>query len=192
MATIDGETMNIAWVIASGYAFDPKVNIGDVKAVGPVWGSWKVWRNCSVDNVICDDLPKAKELLSRAFQAVCNFYLPRRHYQDLNRPQGAHWYDGEFKQDTHEIDDIIAMHLSSTVNDIILLLGFDLSITTDITDPMEKHRIRNRLGLIRQVIVDRSDVQWVFLDHPKNLDPAFSDVANITRDNFSNALKLSY
>ena len=94
MATTDGQIMNIAWIVSSDYSLDPNIDIDDIKSVGPIWGSWRAWRSCAVDNVICDDASKAKELLARAFQAVCNFYLPRRHYQVLNRPQGAQWYDG--------------------------------------------------------------------------------------------------
>jgi hypothetical protein len=85
--------MKITWIVAHGYQFDPSVDLDRVKHVGSIWGSWTTWRGCGTDNVICSDFGKSKELLTRAFHSVCNFYVPSSHYQDLGRPVGVKLYD---------------------------------------------------------------------------------------------------
>ena len=182
--------MNIGWVASSTYAWPGSVSLDRVKAIGPVWSSWKAWRSCHSDNVICDDLGHAKTLLKRAFQSVCNFYLPRRLYQDLNRPQSVRWYDGDFKQQTNHIEDVIALHLSAQHNDIILLVGFDFSTCWSDGDPLQDHRSRNQLGLYRQIMIDNPELQWVVLDHDADLDKAFGSIDNLTKDSLQNVFNL--
>lgn len=181
--------MRVNWVVASHMVLDPAVSPDDLKVVGPVWGSWRSWRGCETDNVVCHDVDKARQLLGRAFQSVCNLYLPRRHYQDLQRPMGAKWYDGDFQQDVQDIEDIIAMHLAAENSDIMLLMGFDLGPVSE-QEPLQRHREAHRRGLIRQIIRDRADIQWVLIDHAQDLEPALADLPNITRDQFQNVLKL--
>ena len=79
--------MNIQWVLANDLVLDPTVDIVRMKRGGGFWGSWKTWRAYNTDNVICHDLTKAQELIKRAFQATCNFYIPNSAYTALNRPQ---------------------------------------------------------------------------------------------------------
>ena len=181
--------MRINWIVASDMVLDPAISADDLKTVGPIWGSWKSWRGCGNDNVICHDVIKAKQLLTRAFQAVCNLYLPRKYYRDLERPSGAKWYDGDFNQEVQDIEDVIAMHLASESSDLVLLLGFDLS-SPRIEDAMRTHRLINRLALIRQIMVSNPDIQWVLIDHAHDMDPAFDNLTNLTRDQFENVLKL--
>ena len=57
--------MNVSWVLADTLTLDPLVNIDAMKEIGPMWGSWKTWRSCQTDNVICYDLGKAQELIKR-------------------------------------------------------------------------------------------------------------------------------
>ena len=182
--------MRISWIASHTHAWPVDVNIDDIKNVGPIWSSWRAWRACHSDNVVCDDLGHARALLARAFQAVCNLHLPRRLYQDLTRPQGVRWYDGAYQEQVQCIDDIIAMHLSAQHSDVILLTGFDFGRSTVSGDAVQDHMTRNQKGLARQVILDNPLVQWVVLDHAPELDPAFADIANFTRDSMQNALKL--
>jgi hypothetical protein len=178
--------MRVSWIVASDYVLDPAVSPDDLKVVGPIWGSWRSWRGCETDNVICHDIDKARQLLARAFQSVCNFYLPRKYYQALDRPMGAKWYDGDFQQDVQDIEDIIAMHLASENSDIMLVMGFDLSRS----DQPAQHQTVHRQNLIRQIMHDRADIQWVLIDHERELGPDMTNLANVTRDRFENVLKL--
>ena len=182
--------MRVNWVIASGYQLDPALDPDQLKLVGPIWGSWRTWRACSTDNVICNDFPKSRELLDRAFQAVCNFYVPRKFYQDLGRPIGLKLYDGEFGQDVDHLEDIVAMHLAASVSDIVLLLGFDFAEIQLPEDQLKKHKINNWHGLIRSIIASDNRIQWVAVDHPIELDKSYQNLPNLTCDTMENALKL--
>jgi hypothetical protein len=99
--------------VASDYQSRSCCGCKQIKSVGPVWGSWQTWRGCNTDNVICHQQQKSRELLDRAFQAVCNFYVPRSLYEPLGRPVGVRFYDGDFDQELDHIEDIVAMHLAS-------------------------------------------------------------------------------
>lgn len=182
--------MNINTVFASAFSMPHGVDPIDIKNLAPTWGSWKTWRDCHTDNVICHDLTKARELQKRAFHAVCNFYLPQKFYHPLGRPEKINFYQGDFLQEVQDLEDIVAMHLVSERSDIVLLFGFDLANPGQILDRMEKHVITNRLGLIRQAIASTPNTQWVLVDHDRDVDKAFLELSNLTCDSFQNVLQL--
>ena len=190
MADAQGSGVRINWVVSAGYDLDPAVDVDQIKAVGPIWGSWRTWRGCQTDNVICHDLAKSRELIGRAFQAVCNFYVPKQFYQDLKRPIGIKLYDGDYKQDVKNIEDIVAGHLAAAASDIVLMLGYDLSTPQSDPDALVNHQIQNRHGLLHSLIKTNGTVQWVAVDHDQKLDKSYSDLPNVTCDTMANALKL--
>jgi hypothetical protein len=180
--------MNINWVLADSIVLDPTIDIGQLKNIGSMWGSWRTWRSCQTDNVICNDPTKSAELIKREFYKSCNFYIPNSVYQQLNRPTDVRLYEGAF---THEVDhqeDIIAMHLAAGSNDIVLLLGFDFSEKQSNLDKLLEHRARNYQGLIRQAIASNSEVQWVVVDHPEPIIKDLVDLPNLSTDTLSNIL----
>lgn len=182
--------MNISWVYADSCQLDATIDVEKIKNIGPTWGSWRTWRSCATDNVVCDDISKIRELMQRAFQAVCNFYIPNRHYRTLDCPKGFKVYDGNFELEVDHIEDIVAMHLASVGSDIVLLKGFDLSAPTFTEDPFENHKIRNYHGLIRSIISNNPDTQWVLVDHPADLDKAYQTLTNLTCDQMENVIQL--
>ena len=182
--------MRINWVFAEGYQLDPAVNIDAIKAVGPTWGSWRTWRSCGTDNVICHDRAKSLELVNRAFQAVCNFYVPKTFYEDLNRPMGVKLYDGDFQHDVDHHEDIVALHLVADVSDIVLLVGFNFGEIDPPEDKFEQVKLRNYHGLLRSTINANQTTQWVAVDHPAKLDKAYQNLPNLTCDSMENALQL--
>ena len=182
--------MRVAWAVAAAYQLDAAIVIDQIKAVGPVWGSWRTWRGCATDNVICHDRAKARELLDRAFQAVCNFYLPRPHYEFLQRPVGVKLYEGDYREQLDDLEDVIALQLAGSAADIVLMLGYDLSRMPTQDDRFEQHKLVNRHGLIRSTIADSAQVQWVVLDHMEDLDRAYQTLPNLTCDTMQNALQL--
>jgi len=182
--------MRVNWCIADTYQFDPAIDLDRVKSVGPIWGSWKTWRGCGTDNVICHDTTKARELIRRAFQAVCNFYVPKKNYQDLGRPMGLRLYDGDFSHDVDHAENIICLHLAASVSDIILMMGYDLSQIPDLEDRFEKHKLHNYHGMISSTIKNNPLVQWVLVDHPDKLALPYQDLPNLTCDTMENALQL--
>ena len=182
--------MNINWVIAAGYQVDPTVDLDKIKAIGPIWGSWTTWRACGTDNVICQSQSKAVELLNRGFQNTCNFYTSMQYHQTLNRPTNVKFYGGEFNQEVDNIEDIIGLHLASVSSEIVIMLGFDLSTMAELTDRFELHKLRNRYGLTRSLITSNPNTQYVLIDHSKDLDKNFQDLANLTCDTLENVLQL--
>ena len=182
--------MRVCWAVAAGHTIDPAVEIDSMKAIGPIWGSWKTWRGCSTDNVICHDRQRARELLDRAFQAVCNFYLPRSQYEFLQRPLGIKLYEGDYQQEVDDIEDIIALHLAAASADLVLMLGYDLAKLPANDDRFEQHKLINRHGLIRGTIAATSQVQWVMIDPADDLDRAYQTLPNLTCDTMKSALQL--
>lgn len=182
--------MRVNWAVSRGYNLDPTVDIDRIKSVGPLWGSWQTWRACSTDNVICHSGAKARELLDRAFQAVCNFYVPRSEYEFLQRPIGVKLYEGSYHQELEDIEDIVALHLCAAVSDIVLLLGYDLGSLPETEDKLARHRMINRHGLIRSAIAGSAQTQWVAIDHPRDLDKAYQTLPNLTCDSMTSVLQL--
>ena len=189
MATAQGHAVKISWVAASDYQLDPTVDVEQMKSVGPIWGSWRTWRTCNTDNVICHEQAKSRELLDRAFQAVCNFYVPRSLYESLGRPLGIRLYDGNFDGEVDHIEDVVALHLAGAESDIVLMLGFYWKLAEKIEDRFERHKITNRHGLIRSIIAARDRTQWVAIDCSE-LDKSYQNLANLTCDSLENALQL--
>jgi len=182
--------MKISWVVADGYTFDPTIHLNQVKDIGPVWGSWRTWRSCGTDNVISHEFKKSQELLQRAFQAVCNFYIPKHDYQGHGRPMGVKLYDGEYNSQLDRVEEIIAMHLAAQSSDIVLMLGFNLVMPENITDKLEQHKIKNYHGLVRSAIAANENVQWVAVDHASTPDQAYSTLPNFSCDVMDNVLQL--
>lgn len=189
LATFEGCTVKISWAVASDYRLDPAVDIEQIKSVGPVWGSWQTWRGCNTDNVICHQQQKSRELLDRAFQAVCNFYVPRSLYEPLGRPVGVRFYDGDFDQELDNIEDIVALHLAAAASEIVLMLGFDFVLPETVADRFEGHKLTNRHGLMRGAMANRPLVQWVAVDCD-NLDKSYQTLPNLTCDTMPNVLQL--
>lgn len=180
--------MNINWVLSSRAILDPTVELARLKEVGSFWGSWKTWRSCQTDNVICHDLAQATELIKKQFHHTCNFYIPNSIYVALERPAGVKLYQGEFIHDVDDQEDIVAMHLAAVSSDIVLLLGFDFSETKKIEDKLLEHRAHNYRSLTKQVIIDTPLVQWVVIDHPAEFRKDLQTVSNLGKDSLANIL----
>ena len=182
--------MQINWVLSSTVKLDPD-NIKSFKNIGPLWGSWRTWRQYNTDNVICYDLAKSRELLSRAFQAVCNFYVPNDHYQDLGRPANVKCFQGTFKHEVEYPEDIVALHLAQSQSDIVLLIGFDLSTPKNTENKLQQHQQTNFHGLMHSAIANSAPIQWVLVDTVGKLDPAYQNLSNLTCDSLDNVLKFN-
>ena len=181
--------MNINWILANDYVPDPTIDLDQLKTCGALWGGWQTWRASGTDNVICHDTAKARDLIQRAFHAVCNFYVPSSAYAMLDRPQGVRLYEGEFVHDLDHHEEIVALHLTAGISDIVLLLGFDLAEVELPADRLERHRWLNHRNLIRQAMKDNVQTQWVLVDHDRPVDKYFKELDNLTQDTLDNVLK---
>lgn len=190
VATFANSMMRINWVFADNYQLDPSIDVESIKSIGPTWGGWRTWRGCATDNVICHDPVKAHELVKRAFQAVCNLYVPKKYYQEIGRPVGIKLYDGDFDHDLDHAEDIIAMHLVSSISDIVILVGFNFAKITPTEDRFENHKRTNYHGMARSVISSNEIVQWVVVDHPEKLDANYENLSNLTVDGLINTIDM--
>ncbi len=179
--------MEVAWVLSEDYA-DPIVKSETIKDIGTTWGSWKTWRSWSTDNVLCADNAKAHDLIKRAFHSVCNFYIPQKSYTLLNRPTGVKVFDGDFPDDFRKQEDVIAMHLCSS-SELVLCMGFNLEEVTE-TEPKAKFLAKSYLAAVRGVVKNNPNTQFVFIDHPNELDKSFENIENISCDSYENVLQL--
>lgn len=182
--------MNISWVLADSATADPTLDIAELKRIGVFWGSWRTWRAFQTDNVICHDQYKANELITRNFQNNCNFYIPNSVYTSLGRPEGVQLYEGVFVHDIDGQEEIVALHLAASRSDIVLLLGFDFTEPIKIEDRLLEHRAHHYRSLVKQVINDNIQTQWVLVDHPGELMENWNMLDNITCDKLSNVLTL--
>jgi hypothetical protein len=180
--------MNVNWVIANSYIPDPTVDLGQLKSCGAFWGGWQTWRACGTDNVICHDMSKASGLVRRAFHAVCNFYIPNSVYTSLDRPTGVLLYEGSFVHDLDNHEEIVALHLTAPVSDIVLLLGYDLSEPEKPADKLQAHRANNHRNLVRQALKDYPATQWVAVDHAKEFRKDLASLENLTQDSLANVI----
>lgn len=180
--------MRTSWIIADSFS-SASIEPEQLKSIGPVWGSWRTWRAWSTDNVICHDFGRAQELLQRAFQAVCNLYVPNRHFSQLGRPAKVNVYEGDFPGELDRHEEIVAMHLAAAASDLVLLMGYDLgAITTE--DRYERHKQTNYMNAFRATLNTYPEVQFVLIDHTKDLDKSLQSITNLTCDKFQTVLQL--
>ena len=177
--------MNIHLVLADAIDLDPAVDLARVKRCGPLWGSWRTWRACQTDNVVCYDPVKAMDLVKAEFQNNCNLYIPKS--VQVKKGTRVNQFEGNFGEHvTRNHDELIAVNLASTRADIVLLLGFDWATETDLTNIQE----RNYRGLVLQAIKSKPDVQYILVDHTATLRPELQDLPNLDRDTLTNIFGL--
>jgi len=182
--------MNVNWVLADDAVLDPDINLEKIKNIGSLWGSWRTWRAYQVDNVICNDFRKSQELVKRQFNQQCNFYISNENFKQLDNPEKVIIYEGQFVHDVDRQDEIVALHLAASQSDIVLLLGFDWHPRPKSKDKLQEHRDANYRGLIKHVVQDNPDIQWVLVDHGPDLMPDLANLENLTIDTLPNVIEL--
>ena len=185
---IDGNRyMQVSWVIADNFN-DHTVDPEKLKDIGAIWGSWKTWRAWNTDNVICFNIEKARDLVTRAFHAVCNLYVQESAFALLDRPNGVNIYAGTFPAEFDNEEEIVAMHLLADNADIVLLLGYNLNLP-DSDDKYLMHKRKNYNAAFSAAVKMYPDTQWVLLDHSE-LDDNLKNLENLTCDTLENVLEL--
>ena len=181
----------ISWVLADSVVLDPTLDIANFKKIGPFWGSWRTWRACQTDNVICHDQIKVAEFIQRGFQNSCNLYIPDSIYASLDRPEGVKVYAGEFVHDIIRQEEIVAMHLSATTSDIVVMTGWDLCEFAPTGDLLKDSQARHHRNLIKQAFITYNQIQWVIADHTDPIDPNLLILDNVVVDTLDTVLSLA-
>ena len=165
--------LEVVWLFAADIENQiPADQLTRCKALAPSWGSYRTWAQCGTNNVICHDSARAEDLVKRAWHAVCNLYIPDSVHQQVPSSRNLWGYDGQLSHAIADPEDIVALHLIPSA-DLICLVGFDL-----MNDP-------DRAGLVRAAIAHRPNIQ--FLVATQN-DPEWSELSNLTCDDFANVL----
>jgi len=181
----------ISWVLSDSVVLDPTVNVEEFKKLGAFWGSWRTWRACQTDNVICHDQAKAAELIQREFQNLCNLYIPESVNASLDRPPNLKVYAGEFVHDVIRQEEIVAMHLAATTSDIVIMLGWDFSELTVNPDRLLASQAQHHRNLVRQAFINYNQIQWVIVDHNGPVDPNIVNLDNVVADSLDTVLNLN-
>lgn len=186
MEIAESSGLKMTWVLADSVIQDPLIQFEKLKSLGSIWGSWKTWRMCKTDNVVCHDRGEANTLLTRGFQKQCNFYIPESNFQNLGRPTGVKLYKGDFQHEVPNQNEIVTLHLAASQSDILLLLGFDLQERTEFADRMDRHRWTNYKNLIRALMAENDQRQWILVNHSGATDASFDKLSNLSYDQLDN------
>jgi hypothetical protein len=190
MENSQGGRMRVNWVVADATVIAPDIDIDNIKEIASIWGSWKTWRGCGTDNVICNDVGKARELLKRNMNEKCNMYIPKSMYVDLDRPKSIHMFGGQFTFEIDNQDELIAIQLVSTQSDIVLLMGFDWTDKPVSLDRLAAHKAANYRNFVVDAIRNNPDIQWVLVDHDGDVMPELADFENLSQDTLENVMTL--
>jgi hypothetical protein len=182
--------MRINWVVADATIIPPDIDVAALKDIASIWGSWRTWRGCGTDNVICNDAGKARELLKRKMNEMCNMYIPDSIYVELDSPNAVRMYGGQFTFEIDNQDELIAIQLVSTQSDIVLLLGFDWADKPISTDRMAAHRATNYRRFVMDTIQNSPGIQWVLVDHQGDVMPELANFENLSQDTLENVMLL--
>ena len=182
--------MRVNWVVADSTVFPPDVDVNVLEDIAAIWGGWRTWRGCSTDNVVCDDAGKARELLKRKLNEMCNMYVPSSIYAELDRPTGVRLYEGRFTFEIDNKDELISIQLVSGQSDVVLLVGFDWTEKPISTDRLVAHRTKNYQRFVRDAISSNPNVQWVLVDHEGEVMPELAEFENLTIDTLDNVIEL--
>jgi hypothetical protein len=182
--------MNVCWVLSENIPSE-FVDHTTLSTVAPVWGPLSTWREYQCDNTICYDFDDAHKMLKRAFHAVTNFYIPKNYYVDLGRPVGVKLFEGEFKDSaiSHK-EDIIILNLVSSVHDIVLLIGFDLSPVDETLDAAEQRMLKAYRHNVKTIIEDNPNTQFVLVNYEFDLAENLKELENLTQDTVDEVIDL--
>lgn len=190
MEGTQGGGMRINWVLANSFVLPPNTDVNRLKDIGSFWGSWRTWRSCSTDNVICNEPGEARDLLKRKMNEMCNLYIPESAYVELERPRAVRMYGGQFTFEVDNRDELIALQLAASQSDIVLLLGFDWTKKRASTDRLIKHKTNNYRKFVVDAVRNNPDVQWVLVDHPAKIMPELAKFENLMQDTLENVIEL--
>lgn len=175
--------MNISWILAEHAILPANVSPNTLNSVAPIWSSWRNIRSYKADNAVCYDSNRAKQLLDLDWHQLCNLYVPTD-LQQKTKKSPVYAFGGTFDQDIVSHDDIVCCHLAASNNQVVLLLGFDLT----------KHNTKPSqilyADLMYTTIETYPNTQWVLVNHSNDLQDRFRSLTNLTCDSMDNVLNL--
>jgi len=165
--------MKVCWVISESVPGD-QLHPGELKTIAEAWGSWQTHEAHKTENCICSNTSEASTLTKLGFQTSVNLYISEESYLEIGRPPKVKLFGGKFGSDgISNKDDIVALNLTVSQYDLILLLGFDFSPTTDAG--RDEYYFN-----VKEIIKANADTQFVLVDYAHDMDDW--ELANLTED----------
>jgi len=182
--------MKVCWIISEDIptgVLDPSV----IKETAISWGSWKTWKEYRPDNCICSVTADAKNLIQRAFHAVCTLHIMQESYTKVGSPLGVKLFNGQFKNEAIvNKDDIVAMNLAVPQFDIVLMAGFNFSPILNTDDEAERVLREEYYFNVREIIKTNPMTQFVLVDYTHELASWARELDNVTLDTIESVKSL--
>jgi hypothetical protein len=169
--------MNVSWVLAEHAILPANVSASTLNSVAPVWSSWRNIRSYQVDNAVCYHTGTANQLIDCDWHQLCNLYVSSE-IQQQTKKSPIYAFGGSFDFDIPSHDDIVCLHLAASQNQVVLMLGFDLTQNQTYAD------------LIYTTVSSYPDTQWVLVDNSNEPSAQLKELTNLTCDSMNNVLNL--
>jgi hypothetical protein len=182
--------MEICWVVQKDY--NPNLGIGadSMNNICTTWGSHTSWRQCNTNNCVVEDYTEARRLIDRQFNLKTNLWIHEENYDDLGRPEALSLHKITIDKTLQDADDLVALALAGARYDLVMAVGFDISLHNEITDKLALHEHKKYLSAIANIVRGFSQTQFVFIDLPADPSENFDGLENVTCDNIQNVLTL--
>src|SRR6056300_1168194 len=151
-----------------------------MKELCTVWGSHSSWRKCLTDNCVVEDFSEARRLVDRDFNLKTNLWTHEENYDDLGRPEALSLHKITIDKTLQDKDDLVALALAGARYDLVMCIGFDISLHIEITDKLELREHKRYLSAIANIVRGFSQTQFVFIDLPADLSENFDGLENVT------------
>jgi hypothetical protein len=181
--------MRINWALSHVFVTCDDLDWQRIQNCAPTWsGAGK--KAITAQNTICSDPATCLQLLKSAAYTRTNIYVPHDFWQAQGQPAVARVFQGTPYPNIANVDDIIALHLAAAHSDIVLMLGFDFCLKPGAIDAKTAKVMQDYHGLLRSLIVNSPETQFVAIDQPEILSPSYQDIANLTCDTLQAVLTL--
>lgn len=181
--------MRFNWVLARGFATCDKHDWQRIQNSAPTWASTSP-RKITAQNSICSNAAECLQLLKSAAYQRTNLYVPHDFWQEHGQPTVVRVFQATPYPNITDVDDIIALHLAAANSDIVLMLGFDLVLNTGPMDAKTAKILQDYHGLLRSLIVNTPETQFVAINQAQMLSPAYQGITNLTCDTLQAVLTL--
>lgn len=178
--------MNIAFCVGNGSS-RKKVDLSELKAIGPVYGCNNLIEEFALDNTIIVDRKPLIDLISRGFNKQTNVYT-RKRWQPLIQADNMHFLSDPISKPVELWDREIhwgsgthSLNLAAkNGSDVIVMIGYDLY---DIDPACWIYQISKCFEMY-------PDTQFVQIQNKKWETPTSWTASNFQRDDFIGLTKL--
>lgn len=181
--------MRFNWVLSREFSTCEDQDWQRIQNCAPTW-SGSGPRQITAQNTICSNAAGCLQLLKSAAYQRTNLYVPHDFWQEQGQPAVVRVFQATPYPNIPDVDDIVALHLAAAHSDIVLMLGFDLCLKIGTIDAKTAKTLQEYHGLLRSLIVNTPETQFVAIDQPQILAPSYQGIPNLTCDTLQAVLTL--